>query len=378
MSIKKFRAAVVLGTRPEAIKLSMVIKELRKSEIFEPLVIATAQHRELLDQQLDFFEIKPDYDLDLMIFNQSLFDITRRAVSSLEKIFLKTRPHIVLVQGDTTTTFVTALAAFYLKIYTGHIEAGLRSYDKYQPFPEEINRHLTSVLANIHFAPTAQSKENLIREGVPESAIYVTGNTVIDALFWILKTTKPAIEIDSEQKSRRILVTAHRRENWVAGLANISNAIEHIVNKYDNVEFIVVCHPNPEVKKRFCNKIKNPRVKYLEPLDYISFAHLMNSCYLILTDSGGIQEEAPSLGKPVILTREVTERPEGLESRNVILVGSNKNKIIKTLSLLLDSASEYKKVAKPSDIYGDGKASIRIVKILEKVVRSASFKRSLI
>lgn len=363
----QYRIAVAFGTRPEALKLSMVIRALRKSANLKPVVVVTAQHREMLDQVLEIFEINPAYDLDIMTPNQTLFELTAKMVPVLGELFTSEKPELVLVQGDTTTAFAAALAAFYLKIPVAHVEAGLRSYEKYQPFPEEINRQLTDALAEIHFAPTPVAKANLLSERVPGSSIYVTGNTIIDTLFWILKTTKSPNWLIPENEFRRILVTAHRRENWDIGIEGVCRAIIRVVEKYRNVEVVFSCHLNPRVQNVVISMLSGrPRVKVINPIGYTSFVHLINSSYLILTDSGGIQEEAPSLGKPVLLTRNVTERPEGIENGVTRLVGIDENKIFREITLLMDNPEEYGKMAKTSDIYGDGKTSQRIVNILTK------------
>lgn len=362
----------VFGTRPEAIKLASVIKELEsKKEFFHSIVVVTAQHREMLDQILDLFQITPDYDLNIMQPNQSLFDVTNRILVGLEAILKKEKPDILLVQGDTTTTFVAALSAFYLKIPVGHIEAGLRTFDKFHPFPEEMNRRITSSLADLNFVPTKITKGNLLKEGFNEENIFITGNTVIDAL---LATTEkdysfihPILRHIDFENHRIVLVTAHRRESWGDPLRNICQAIQAIVAKHQEVEIVFSVHLNPRVREIVHSILGGDnRIHLINPLDYQPFVHLMKKSYLILTDSGGIQEEAPSLGKPVLVLRETTERPEAIEAGTAKLVGRDADKIYRTTQLLLTDESTYNQMARVHNPYGDGKASQRIINIIKE------------
>lgn len=374
------KVIVIFGTRPEAIKLAPVIKELQKNPTkFQMVVCITAQHREMLDQALALFEIKPHYDLDIMRNNQSLFDITTKGLEEIGKILEAEKPDLVLVQGDTTTTFAGGLAAFYRKIPVGHVEAGLRTNDKYQPFPEEINRRLTSHIADLHFAATERAKKNLLSEGIREDTIFITGNTVIDALFTTVERQKTDAIHDtldayfkekwnltiSTHDQKFILVTGHRRENFGQGLENICYALGEIATSNPDIQVVYPVHLNPNVQmpvKRILNSFKN--IHLIEPLDYHFFTYLLSKSYLILTDSGGIQEEAPSLGKPVLVMRDVTERQEALEAGTAKLVGSTKEKIVKETQLLLDNQHEYEKMAKAVNPYGDGQAAKRIVEII--------------
>ena len=368
------KVLTVFGTRPEAIKLAPVIKELEKHPEFESRVCVTAQHREMLDQVLELFEIKPDWDLNLMRKGQSLFDITADGLRALEPVLKEEKPDVVLVHGDTTTTFVASLAAYYLKIKIGHVEAGLRTYDKYNPFPEEMNRRLADTLCDLYFAPTELAKQNLLREGVPVEKVFVTGNTVIDALFLILSLESQAggqqllqtIGLKT-QDSRLILVTGHRRESFGAGFEHICKGLRKIAEHYDDVQIVYPVHLNPNVQEpvhRILSGIDN--VHLIEPLEYSPFAFLMNKAYLILTDSGGIQEESPALGKPVLVMREKTERPEAIEAGTARLVGTDSERIFTETQRLLDNADEYHKMARAINPFGDGKAAERIVQILLK------------
>jgi len=359
----------IFGTRPEAIKMAPVIKELENHrDRIQSIVCITAQHREMLDQVLKLFNIKCDYDLNIMKHDQSLFDLTSKAIKRLKEVLEKEKPDIVLIQGDTTTTFIAALAAFYLKIPIGHIEAGLRTYDKFNPFPEEINRHLTSVLADIHFAPTKTAKQILLKENISEKKIYVTGNTVIDALLKILDK-KYKFDIPELKKidfsKRIILITAHRRESFGRKFDQMCNAFKVIIKNNPDIEIVYPVHLNPNVQMPVMKIISNEeRIHLIKPLDYMPFIHLMKRSYLILTDSGGIQEEAPSLGKPVLVMRNVSERLEGVSAGTVKVVGTDKKNIIKETQILLDSKEEYKRMSKAINPYGDGKASERIVEVL--------------
>jgi len=366
------KALTVFGTRPEAIKLAPVIRELERHSEITSRVCATAQHREMLDQVLELFEIKPDWDLNLMRKDQSLFDITADGLRALETVLKEEKPDVVLVQGDTTTAFVASLAAYYLKIRIGHVEAGLRTFDKYNPFPEEMNRRLADTLCDLYFAPTELAKQNLLREGVPEEKVFVTGNTVIDALLLVLSRES---QVGGQQlledsglptdDSRLILVTGHRRESFGAGFEHICKGLRKIAEHYDDVQIVYPVHLNPNVQEpvhRILGKIRN--IRLIDPLEYSMFASLMNKAYLILTDSGGIQEEAPSLGKPVLVMREKTERPEAIEAGTAKLVGTESERIFTEAQRLLDNADEYNKMARAVNPFGDGKAAERIVQIL--------------
>jgi UDP-N-acetylglucosamine 2-epimerase (non-hydrolysing) len=368
----------IFGTRPEAIKLAPIIKALEdRPDQFNSLVCVTAQHREMLDQVLHVFDIQPDHDLNIMKPRQDLYGITSEILLKLKNLLKEVNPDLILVQGDTTTTFVASLAGFYQEIRIGHIEAGLRTYEKYKPFPEEINRHLTSVVADYHFVPTRKAKNNLLREGILEGCIYITGNTVIDALLWILKrqslpenqkrmkdyfSEKFGISMD---RQRLILVTAHRRESFGKGFENICQALEEIVLKNTDVQIVYPVHLNPNVQEPVHRMIgEMERVHLIEPLDYEPFVYLMNKAFLILTDSGGIQEEAPSIGKPVLVMREVTERPEAVEVGTAKLVGTQAENIVWETQKLLDHPEDYKRMANLKNPYGDGKACERIINIL--------------
>jgi len=363
----------IFGTRPEAIKLAPLIKEfLKQSEYFSVKVCITAQHREMLDQVLNFFDIKVDFDLNLMRPNQSLFDITALSLRKLEKVLDFTKPDLIFVQGDTTTAFVGALAGFYKKIKVGHVEAGLRSFNKFSPYPEEMNRILITQLSDYHFAPTKKAADNLLKEN--KTKVWVTGNTVIDALFLGLKIIKELGEekyyeafnfLDFSKKI--ILVTSHRRENFGKPLRNICNALKELVQSFKDIEIVYPVHLNPNVQNTVFEILNGcERIYLLSPLTYSQLIWLMNKSYLILTDSGGIQEEAPSLGKPVLVMRRETERPEGLEAGTACLVGTSKEKILAKVSELLFDKEAYLKMAKATNPYGDGKASQRIVEIIKK------------
>lgn len=357
---------IVVGTRPEAIKLSPVILEFQKRSSWKTFVVATAQHRQMLDQVLTIFGIQPDIDLNLMEPDQTLFDITGKAIHAFESVLEKIRPNLVLVQGDTTTAFVGALAAFYHKIPVGHVEAGLRTGNKYFPFPEEMNRKLVTAIADVHFAPTSRNRDNLLAEGVPSSQIMVTGNTVIDALLMIVKQEVDLSPLALPRHERMVLITAHRRENFGGPLESICLAIRELASLYPRDLFVYSVHLNQHVQKpvqKFLGKI--PNVVLLPPLDYRTFSHLMAKSYLILTDSGGIQEEAPSLGKPVLVLRNETERPEAVEAGTVRVVGPHQERIVTATRELLENPKTYETMARAINPYGDGKASIRIVNFLE-------------
>ena len=362
---------IVFGTRPEAIKLCPLVIELKKyPDKFRTVVCVTAQHREMLDQVLDIFAITPDYDLNLMTHNQTLADLTARCISETDMVIKKVKPDMLIVQGDTTTTFSAALAAYYSKVKVGHVEAGLRTYNKYSPFPEEINRKLTTSLADIHFAPTEKNKKNLLSEGVHEDNVVITGNTVIDALLWvrekIVSENKTYGELENIDFSKKIiLVTGHRRENFGEGFVNILSAIKEIAENNRNVEVVYPVHFNPNVRKpveQLLTGIEN--IKLIEPLDYEPFIYIMDKSYLIISDSGGVQEEAPSLGKPVLVTRDTTERPEAVDTGVVKLVGVDKDKIIDEAQILLDSIDHYNLMSTIQNPYGDGYACKYITKSL--------------
>ena len=360
------KVMVVFGTRPEAIKMAPVIKELKKVKDINTIVCVTAQHREMLDQVLTLFKIKPDYDLDLMKEKQDLFTITAGVLGGMKTILEKEQPDLVLVHGDTTTTFAAALAAFYLRIPVGHVEAGLRTRNKYSPFPEEINRTLTGRLAELHFAPTDTSRENLLAESTAQFKIWVTGNTVIDALLDTVRddySFAPELaEIDLHK--RILLVTTHRRENWGEPMRQIYQALIDLVDEFPDVEVVFPVHKNPVVRDIALEMLgQKERFHLIEPLDYEPFANLMNRCYLVLTDSGGLQEEAPSLGKPVLVLRDTTERPEAVQAGTVKLTGTNRQRIYQAAYTLLSDPTAYEKMARAINPYGDGKAARRIAKV---------------
>ncbi|NPV10176.1 MAG: UDP-N-acetylglucosamine 2-epimerase (non-hydrolyzing) [Ignavibacteria bacterium] len=373
--MKRKKIFVVFGTRPEAIKLAPVILEFKKNKKFLTKVCVTAQHREMLDQVLKLFSIKPDYDLNIMTKNQSLDILTAKIITKLTDIFLKDRPDLVVVQGDTTTTFTAALAAYYLKIDVAHVEAGLRSGDRFNPFPEEINRILTSAIARFHFAPTKLAKSNLIRMGIKENSIIVSGNTVIDSLLQVveklsynkkdLKWYRYFLEnykLDLKNGKKNILVTGHRRESFGEGFKNICKGIKKIADKYDDIQIIYPVHLNPNVQKPVKEYLsKNTNIYLLPPMEYEPFVYLLSKSYLVLTDSGGVQEEAPSLGIPVLVMRKTTERIEGIYSGNCKLVGTDANKIFFETNKVLSSKKIYYKMSKANNPYGDGLASKRIV-----------------
>lgn len=371
---------IVFGTRPEAIKMVPLIKEFKKYNDFEIKICVSAQHRQMLDQVLNLFEIKPDYDLDIMKANQDLYDISSRVLLGMRDVMKDFCPNVVLVHGDTTTSFVGALAAFYQKIKIGHVEAGLRTNDLYSPFPEEANRQITGVLADFHFAPTQSAKQNLIKEGKNPNSIIVTGNTVIDALFLMIDKIEKNVNLRDEITSilrskysnfgserKFILVTSHRRENFGDGFLNICDALKNIAQNNPEIDIVYPVHLNPNVQKPVREILSNLSNVYLiDPLEYEKFVYLMSKSFFIITDSGGIQEEAPSLGKPVLVTRDTTERPEALQSGAVKLVGTNKNIIIKEAQNLILQKDEFEKMSKANNPYGDGKASERIVEFLKE------------
>ena len=358
----------VFGTRPETIKMAPLVKELKSREEIETIVCVTAQHRQMLDQVLNAFNIVPEYDLDIMKQGQTLSDITTRVLQGLEGVIKEVRPDIVLVHGDTTTTFAGALAAFYNQVAIGHVEAGLRTYNKYSPFPEEANRQFVGVISDMNFAPTEQSKENLLKEGKNPETIIVTGNTAIDALQTTVRDDYEHEIIDWVGESRMIMLTAHRRENLGEPMRNMFRAIKRIIEKYDDIKVVYPVHLNPIVVQTAQEIFGDcDRVKLIKPLEVLDFHNLLNKSYLILTDSGGIQEEAPSLGKPVIVLRDTTERPEGIAAGTLKLAGTNEEVIYGLIDELLSNEGEYARMSKASNPYGDGLASKRIVDaIIEK------------
>lgn len=362
----KKKVAVIFGTRPEAIKCAPVVMELERSGAFEPLVIVTAQHRQMLDQALEIFGIKPHVDLNVMRENQTLAGLTASVVDSMDRVLAEHKPDFVLVQGDTTTTFASALAAFYRKIPVGHIEAGLRTYNKLNPFPEEVNRQLTSSLAELHFPPTPMAAGNLVKEGISRESIFITGNTVIDALLHTSEMVRDAPAVVSVGKGRRlILVTAHRRENFGGPIEGICKAIRMLVEERDDIEVAYPVHLNPNIKGPVHELLGGMERVHLIPVQsYTSFVKLMSSAYIIMSDSGGVQEEAPSLGKPVLVLRETSERMEAVEAGTVKLVGTDPAKICKEARRLLDDSSFYGEMSRVTNPFGDGRASSRIVAVL--------------
>lgn len=366
--MKKIKVMSIFGTRPEAIKMAPLIKELETREEIDSIVCVTAQHREMLDQVLNTFSIKPDYDLNIMKKGQTLSEITARVLRGIEEVLEKEKPNIVLVHGDTTTTFASALATFYQQISIGHVEAGLRTYNKYSPFPEEMNRQMVDCLTDMYFAPTNLSKENLVKEGISPEKIYITGNTVIDAMSKTVDSNYKNEILDWVENDRLILLTAHRRENLGENMYSIFNAVNKIVNEFDDVKVIYPMHLNSKVREIAQEVLgNNAKVKLIEPLEVFDFHNFQNKAYLILSDSGGVQEEAPSLGKPVIVLRDTTERPEGIEAGTLVLAGTEEANIYKITKNLLEDENKYKAMSKAVNPYGDGKASERIVDaIIEK------------
>lgn len=365
--MSKIKVMTVFGTRPEAIKMAPLVKELKSRNEIECIVCVTAQHRQMLDQVLEVFEIKPDYDLDIMQQGQTLSDITSRALIGLEQVIKETKPNIVLVHGDTTTTFAGALAAFYNQVDIGHVEAGLRTWDKYSPYPEEMNRQMVGVMADMHFAPTKTSKQSLINEGKKEENIYVTGNTAIDALATTIKKdyNNPIFEWLGNDKL--ILLTAHRRENLGEPMRHMFRAIKRIVDEFEGVKVIYPVHLNPKVREVADEILSNDeKIKLIEPLEVIDFHNFINRAYIILTDSGGIQEEAPGLGKPVLVLRNTTERPEGIEAGTLKLAGTDEEKIYKLTKELLSDKKVYEQMSQATNPYGDGTASKKITDAIIK------------
>lgn len=361
------KVMVVFGTRPEAIKMCPLVNELKKRKGIIVEVCVTGQHRQMLDQVLDVFNIMPDYDLDIMKDRQTLFDVTTNILEEIKGILEKAKPELVLVHGDTTTTFVTALACFYLQISVGHVEAGLRTYNINSPYPEEFNRQAVSIISKYNFAPTELARENLIKEGKLPETVYVTGNTAIDALKTTIKADYKHPELEWASGSRLIMVTAHRRENLGEPMRHMFCAIKRVCEEYEDLKFIYPIHMNPVVRGVAKEILGDEeRIHIIEPLDVIDFHNFLGKSYLILTDSGGIQEEAPSLGKPVLVMRDTTERPEGIQAGTLKLVGTEEEKIYLSFKELLDSKKEYEEMSKASNPYGDGYASIRIADIIER------------
>ncbi|MFX3630341.1 MAG: non-hydrolyzing UDP-N-acetylglucosamine 2-epimerase [Ectobacillus sp.] len=363
----------IFGTRPEAIKMAPLVLELQKHPgKIESIVTVTAQHRQMLDQVLDIFGIQPDYDLNIMKDRQTLLDVTTRGLQGLDEVMKEAKPDIVLVHGDTTTTFIAGLAAFYNQIPIGHVEAGLRTWDKYSPYPEEMNRQLTGVLADLHFAPTPKSADNLRNENKREDAIYITGNTAIDALKTTVKESYSHPILDQIGNRRLILLTAHRRENLGEPMRNMFRAIRRLVEMYDDVEVVYPVHMNPVVREIAGDILgEHERIHLIEPLDVIDFHNFAARAYLILTDSGGVQEEAPSLGVPVLVLRDTTERPEGIEAGTLKLAGTEEESIFSLANELLTSKEEYERMSRASNPYGDGHASERIVNSILKYFNKA-------
>lgn len=380
------KVLLVFGTRPEAIKMAPLVKEFQKyASDFETIVCVTGQHREMLDQVLAIFDIKPNYDLNIMKKGQDLYDVTARVLVGMRDVLTECQPDVVLVHGDTTTSTAAAIAAFYQQIPVGHVEAGLRTHNIYSPWPEEMNRQITGRIATYNFAPTPLSCENLLKEGVDDKKITVTGNTVIDALYWVVNKIKNDVVLNEELKQilakvgydterlvdgrKLVLITGHRRENFGDGFINMCSAIRDLKNKYPEVDFVYPMHLNPNVREAihevFGKDLSNlGNMFFIEPLEYLSFIYLMEKATIVLTDSGGIQEEAPGLGKPVLVMRDTTERPEALSAGTVKLVGTNYDKIVNEVCTLLDNEMEYKKMSKAVNPYGDGLACSRIVNYL--------------
>ena len=389
----KKKILLVFGTRPEAIKMAPLVTALKSQpDDFETIVCVTGQHREMLDQVLDIFDIKPEYDLNIMKPGQDLYDVTARVLTGMREVLEKVQPDMVLVHGDTTTSTATALAAFYKQIPVGHVEAGLRTFNVYSPWPEEMNRQITGRIASVHFAPTELSRENLLKEGIDDNKIKVTGNTVIDALQIILEKIKNTSGIENKivntlvlqglpkelilngnSNAKTVLITGHRRENFGNGFLNICHSIKELATSYPDANFIYPVHLNPNVKKPVYEILGEngkgtiPNVHLIPPLDYLPFIYLMGKSYLVLTDSGGIQEEAPGLGKPVLVMRDTTERPEAVKAGTVLLVGTNKQKIVDEVSRLIENKEHYTTMSKATNPYGDGKARERILNAIKEM-----------
>ena len=361
---------LVFGTRPEAIKMCPLVNELKTRENIKTVVCVTGQHRQMLDMVLDTFNVVPDYDLSIMKAGQTLFDITTNILNSIGEVLDEVKPDVVLVHGDTSTTFVTALACFYKQIAVGHVEAGLRTYNIYSPYPEEFNRQAVSIISKYNFAPTELSKANLVKEGKDKNTIYITGNTAIDALKTTVRDDYTHPELEWAKGSRLIMITAHRRENLGEPMKNIFRAIRRIVEEFSDVKVVFPIHKNPKVRE-LANEILQgeERIKIIEPLDVFDFHNFMARSYLIMTDSGGIQEEAPAFGVPVLVMRDTTERPEGIEAGTVKLVGTVENTIFSEVSMLLRNEEMYKRMQNAINPYGDGHASERIVNILKEKFR---------
>ena len=356
---------MVFGTRPEAIKMCPLVKELKSRDNTKTIVCVTGQHRQMLDQVLDTFDVKPDYDLAVMKERQTLFDITNTILSKIRQVLEVERPDVVLVHGDTSTTFVTALACFYLQIPVGHVEAGLRTYDIYSPYPEEFNRQAVGIISRYHFAPTQMAMQNLTNEGKKADTIYVTGNTAIDALQTTVRKDYSHPHLEWAKNSRLIMITAHRRENLGEPMRNMFRAIRRVMDEHPDVKAIYPIHMNPVVRQTADEILSGTdRIRIIEPLDVIDFHNFLSRCYLVLTDSGGIQEEAPSLGKPVLVMRDTTERPEGIAAGTLKLVGTSEEVIYQNFKQLLEDETEYARMSGASNPYGDGKASKRIADIL--------------
>lgn len=361
------KVMLVFGTRPEAIKMCPLVKELKSRKNMQTIVCVTGQHRQMLDQVLETFEVVPDYDLAIMKNSQTLFDVTISILERIKTVFELEKPDVVLVHGDTTTTFATAIAAFYLQISVGHVEAGLRTYNIYSPYPEEFNRQATSIISKFNFAPTELSKNNLLKEGKDAESIYVTGNTAIDALKTTIRSDYTHEQLDWIGDSRLIMLTAHRRENLGEPLHHMFRAIRRIVDEFEDIKVIYPIHMNPVVRQTAKEILgDDDRIRLIEPLEVIDFHNFLSRSYLILTDSGGIQEEAPSLGKPVLVMRDTTERPEGIAAGTLKLVGTNEETIYNEFKRLLTDKDEYEKMSKASNPYGDGFACKRIADILEE------------
>ncbi len=365
---------LVFGTRPEAIKMCPLVNELKKREHVRAIVCVTGQHREMLDQVLEAFNVVPDYDLSIMKDRQTLFDVTINILGSIRNVLEKVRPDVVLVHGDTTTTFAAALACFYMQIPVGHVEAGLRTYNIYSPYPEEYNRQAVSIISTYNFAPTELSKKNLLREGKKEESIYVTGNTAIDALKTTVRMDYKNEHLDWAKDSRLIMITAHRRENLGVPMQHMFKAIRRVLNEHPDIKAIYPIHMNPSVRDMANQELARcDRIRMIEPLDVLDFHNFLSRSYLILTDSGGIQEEAPSLGKPVLVMRDTTERPEGINAGTLKLVGTNEETIYKSFSELLSDRRIYDKMSHASNPYGDGHAASRIADILEGKISEFNF-----
>lgn len=393
--MRKFKVLLIFGTRPEAIKMAPVVKEFQKqSQYFETLVCVTGQHREMLDQVLKLFEISPDYDLNIMQAKQDLYDVTVRVLLGVKEVLNKVNPDLVLVHGDTTTSTASALASFYKQTPVGHVEAGLRTYNHYSPWPEEMNRQLTGRIATLHFAPTLLSRSNLLQEGVSSEGVFVTGNTVIDALLWVINKIEKTQAIDDKIKSllkekglenslidawasmsrKLVLITGHRRESFGEGFINICMAIKELAHEHSDLDFVYPMHLNPNVRNAikhvFGGFVNTKNVFFLEPLDYLPFVYLMKNSYLVLTDSGGIQEEAPGLGKPVLVMRNNTERPEAVSAGTVVMVGTDKEKIKNEVLRLLLDKSYYDQMSYANNPYGDGRAAEKIAQTVQDLIKN--------